>query len=910
MFLHLLTMIYRRPDSSVQLSLRAWLPISFLIPFALLTWACQPDASVPPYHPLEFELAKSQDLYVPEGWEVSLWAESPDLYNPTNLDVDHRGRVWVTEAVNYRDFNNPASERLSHPEGDRVLILEDTDQDGKADVTKVFVQDQDLVAPVGIAVFGPHVVVSCSPHVLIYTDEDGDDKADKKEKFLTGFGGFDHDHSVHAVVAGPDGKWYFNTGNAGPHTVTDKGGWTLRSGSMYTGGSPYNQENEAARVSDDGKVWVGGLALRIQPDGHGLEVVGHNFRNAYELTIDSYGNMWQNDNDDQVQTCRFTWLMEGGNAGYFSADGSRNWRNDQRPHQAIFTAHWHQDDPGVIPAGDCTGAGSPTGVAVYEGDLFGAMYRGMLLSVDAGRNAVFAYQPKPAGAGFELDRKDLIVSHTQSTEDYQWNATTEDQRLWFRPSDLAVGTEGALYLADWFDPVVGGHQMKERKGYGRIYRIVPKGSQAFPPTLDLSQTDGQLQALFSPAINVRHLGFQALKAQGAAVIPELEAAMDGANAFQQARLIWLMAQLGAEGQEGVRAFLQHPHDALAVSAFRALRQVLPKEELLALCSRLAGDDRPALRRELALALRAYPWEEIQEPVMALINNWAPDDRWYLEAIGMALDGKAERAWPALLATFGAEAPAQWDDRFFDLTWRLHPPAAVEALAAIATSEEQPIDRRKRAVVALGVVPQPEAAKAMLALQRAELPDVRQHAAWWVQFRRTNDWYDWLPQAVPTPAPLAARSPDEQRATSVDEARVLALAGEVASGQTLFAQRCGSCHQHGKLGQDIGPDLSQIHQKFDATSLLEALLYPEAGVVFGYEGWEVTTRDERTLTGLLLADGKTMVLKDLAGQQHVIPAEEVRSKRQLPGSLMPAATALGLNEQDLADVIAFLLGSTS
>jgi putative membrane-bound dehydrogenase-like protein len=196
---------------------------------------------------------------------------------------------------------------------------------------KFFVEDVDLRSPVGIAVIGNKVIVSCSPNLIIYTEENGDDQPDKKEIFLTGFGGYDHDHSLHAVYAGPDGNWYFNVGNAGPHIVTDKSGWTLRSGSVYTGGTPYNNSNEGNQKSDDGKVWVGGMALRIKPDGTGLKVMGHNFRNSYEVIPDSYGNLWQNDNDDQVVTCRTSWLMEGGNAGYFSTDGTRYWQADQRP---------------------------------------------------------------------------------------------------------------------------------------------------------------------------------------------------------------------------------------------------------------------------------------------------------------------------------------------------------------------------------------------------------------------------------------------------------------------------------------------------------------------------------------------------------------------------------------------------
>src|SRR5690606_26335959 len=129
------------------------------------------------------------------------------------------------------------------------------------------------------------------------------------------------------------------------------------------------------------------------------------------------------------------------------------WQADLKPDQDIFSAHWHQEDPGVMPAGDNSGAGSPTGVVVYEGDAFGPEYRGMLLSADAGRNAIFAYQPSSYGAGFELKRHDLVASTQESTEAYVWNDIDDDKRKWFRPSDVAVGTDGAIYIADWYDPV-------------------------------------------------------------------------------------------------------------------------------------------------------------------------------------------------------------------------------------------------------------------------------------------------------------------------------------------------------------------------------------------------------------------------------------------------------------------------
>jgi putative membrane-bound dehydrogenase-like protein len=411
---------------------------------------------------------RKPELFLPDDLSVTLWAESPMFYNPTNMDVDARGRIWITEAVNYRNFNNDSANHLHHAKGDRIIILEDTDQNGTADASKVFIQDKDLVSPLGIAVMGNKVLVSCSPHLIIYTDSNQDDIPDKKEIFLTGFGGVDHDHSLHAVVTGPDGNWYFNTGNAGPHVVQDKSGWTLRSGSIYTGGSPYNPVNEGNMKSDDGRVWVGGLSLRIHPDGTGLKVMGHNFRNSYESIIDSYGNLWQNDNDDQVVACRVSWLAEGGNAGYFSTDGTRYWQADQRPWQDIFSAHWHQEDPGVMPAGDRSGAGAPTGITIHEGDELGEKYRGLLLSADAGRNTIFGYLPKPKGSGYDPGkRENFITSLNTDNPLYVWNDSVQNtnRAMWFRPSDVMIGTDGAIYVSDWYDPVVGGHQMNDSTGY-------------------------------------------------------------------------------------------------------------------------------------------------------------------------------------------------------------------------------------------------------------------------------------------------------------------------------------------------------------------------------------------------------------------------------------------------------------
>jgi putative membrane-bound dehydrogenase-like protein len=943
---------------------------TLLLAFTILFFSCQPK--------------QEPALFLPNDLEATLWAESPMFYNPTNMDVDSRGRIWITEAVNYRNYNNDSSKVMHHSSGDRVMILEDTDQDGQADRSTVFVQDKDLISPMGIAVLGNKIIVSCSPHLIVYTDKDGDDKPDSKEILLTGFGGKDHDHALHSLVAGPDGNYYFNTGNAGPHIVKDKSGWTLRSGSIYTGGSPYNLENKGNMKSDDGRVWVGGLALRIKPDGTGLKVMGHNFRNSYEVITDSYGNLWQNDNDDQVVACRTSWLMEGGNAGFFSTDGTRYWQADQRPWQEVYTAHWHQEDPGVMPAGDKTGAGSPTGVALHEGDELGEKYRGLLLSADAGRNIIFGYHPKIKGSGYDLGtRTNFISSVVEDDKGYVWDDSIHDTSSshWFRPSDVTIGTDGAIYVADWYDPVVGGHQMKDSVGYGRIYRIAPKDKKLISPLIDLKNTAGQLQALKNPATNVRYQAFEKLKAQGDVVADEVSKLLTDTNPFVQARAVWLLAQLGEKGRQMVEALLNHKDEMIRTTAFRSLRQL--ESDVLLLAEKLVADPSPFVRREIAVALRDVPFEKSKPLWLTLLDGYDGQDRWYLEALGAVSEGHENEVYPSIKEKLSKrKTPDKWSDTMASLVWRLHPSSAIADLTDRISSDSVSDAERSKAMTALAFINTKQSANTMLALSKNKNKTVSEQATYWLAFRQGNDWFgllDWsktgidtkherimaemkvkkvkildselpfnekkwnaeemasnavggqmllgmaaenkLPNDLfPTVEKLIFNNPDQAvriqasnyfkkpgTSKTFSIKSIVEMKGDAQSGQILFTDHCSSCHRIKGKGLDVGPDLTLIQKKFDREGLLDAMVNPNAGIVFGYEPWLINTKTGESYYGFLVAEGeKVTVIKDLTGKKISIATTTITLKKKQPGSLMPEPSSLGLSEQNLADIVHYLM----
>lgn len=596
----------------------------------------------------------------------------------------------------------------------------------------------------------------------------------------------------------------------------------------------------------------------------------------------------------------------------------------------------------------------------------------MLLSADAGRNTVFAYHPTRERSGFALNnRVNLITSLTADNPRYVWNdsANHVDPRKWFRPSDVVVGTDGSLFIADWYDPVVGGHQMRDTAAYGRIYRIVPKGKRLRAPDLDFTTTPGLIEAIKNPAVNVRFEAARLLAEKGDTIVNNVSRLLEDENPFIRYRAIWILSRSGSKGRNEVVQLLSNEDDETRVVALRALRQA-------GMLMPMTNDPSPIVRREVATALADGNPTGKRELLVELALSYPVHDRWYASAIASAASGYEDDLYTAL--TKDTE-PLNWSPNVAQILWTLHPFSAASDFELRARRAPNVQDRLE-AITALAFIPQTSAARAMLRLAQDSTDVVREQALYWASFRRSNDWYallDWSKTPldaeyqntlaamkvkmnmalnaelsehersrnaaqlasnpiggrllltkltdntfpgwlIPTVAKAVSSNPDpgvryqvmrminKPSGQAVTVSNVVEIQGDASIGNMVFEKNCISCHAVNGKGGTAGPDLSNIATKYDRSALIDAIVDPDAGVAFGYEAWALAMNDKSTLIGFVVADNKnTLIVRDLSGKLQTLNTTDVVSRTKQEGSLMPSPSELGMSAEEVAHVVAYL-----
>ncbi|WP_460956835.1 PVC-type heme-binding CxxCH protein [Spirosoma litoris] len=950
-------------------------------------------------------------MQVPKGFMVQQFAAEPMVTNPTNMDVDERGRVWVTESHNY-----DVAPAEFDKKGDKVVILDDVNGDGKADKRTVFFEHPGMKAPMGLALAEDRIYLAQGPNLLVLFDTNHDDHADRIDTLFSGFG--TRDHGIHAPFWGPDGKLYFSMGNNGGE-VRDRFGKPIRdvAGNLINGkGNPYRN----------------GLILRCNPDGSHLETIAHNFRNHYEPTLDSFGNLWVSDNDDDGnESVRIDYVMEYGNYGFADEMTGAAWTTSRTNlEKTIPERHWHQNDPGVIPTMLITGAGSPAGLCVYEGKLFPALYQNQLLHAEALYNVVRSYTTQKQGAGYKASIHTVLKSSQQ----------------WFRPVDVSVAPDGSVMVADWYDPGIGGGTAADATK-GRIYRVSYGDKAAYHvPTLRFDTPEAATEALKNPNWATRRKAWASLQKMGSKAEGNLLKVYQSANPVWRARALWLLAQLSATGTSYLKQALHDPNPDLRMTALRAARQqpTFP----FALCAPLASDPAPEVRREWAIALRFLKTSEAAESWATLAVQHTGNDRWYLEALGIGSDLNAD----ACFDTWQQKVGTNWNTPAGrDIVWRIrsakalpllgqlirqtpevnatlryfrafdfHPSAGKNDILVSLLNDPRPDIQRlalehmdgsslirnetlNRALeTALTTAGQPESyvhlvEKFRLTDKREQLLNLVRCCAtrqvgieamqllWRFgekEFIRQQLQDDKTAEAIMTalkgngsPDALALLSgvmlddsrPVELRKTAtrllgsswvgeralLDEVKkkifpdvlkptassvlfgafrneikreaadylpkpagkngeplppvylLVYESGLTSRGKTIFAQNCQPCHRVQQTGALFGPELSKIGAKLSKEGLFRAILYPDEGINYGYETYQIHTRDGSQLMGLLDSESSDeVILKLPGGVKQTLRKADIQSKTKASQSMMPSFGE-ALSKQELVDLVAYL-----
>jgi putative membrane-bound dehydrogenase-like protein len=367
-------------------------------------------------------------MTVQEGFAANVYASEPTITQPMAFCWDDRGRLWVAENRDYetrgRGFANSGDSR--------ILILEDTDRDGVADVRKVF--SEGIPFPAAIAVGFDGVFLGSPPNLLFLPDRDGDDKADADaiEVRLTGWGIRDRHETLNSFHWGPDGWLYGCQGFATPSTV----GKPVGKGRLFKHNDPFPKDLEIENPVDiNGGVW------RYHPTKERFEVVAHGFSNPWGIDYDANGQFF-------ISACVIPHLWHVIPGGIYHRQGGPHFNPYVYSDIKTITDHQHQSAHG--------------GARVYLSDAFPERYHGRLFMANIHEHAILTDILEPKGSGFVGHHGDDFLLANNG----QWVGFS-----------VEIGPEGGVYVLDWHDGSICGDEVRNKET-GRIFRITPTASRA------------------------------------------------------------------------------------------------------------------------------------------------------------------------------------------------------------------------------------------------------------------------------------------------------------------------------------------------------------------------------------------------------------------------------------------------
>ena len=506
-------------------------------------------------------------MTVGKNLKVNLFAsekEFPELAKPVQMSFDSRGRLWVACWPTYPHWK-PKEEM-----NDKLLILEDTDGDGKADKKIVFAGG--LHCPTGFEFANGGVLIAQAPDLMFLKDTNGDDKADVRERVLSGLDSADTHHTSNSFQLDPGGALYFQEG-------------TFHQTQVET---PYGP---SVRCSNAG-------VFRYEPKSQKFEVyVSFGFANPHGHAFDRWGQDIVVDGTGSVPT-----------------------------HGTLFSGHVDYPSKHAGPPQVYQQRTRPTpGIEFLTSRHFPEEFQGNLLVPNViGFQGILRYKIEDKGASLSGTELEPILSSRDPN---------------FRPSDIEVGPDGAIYFLDWQNPIIGHMQHNLRdpsrdRIHGRVYRVTYEGRPLSDPArIAGASIEELLDLLKHPEDRVRYRARTELGARDATqVIAALKtwvAELDKASPDYEHQLteaLWAHQYQDVVDRELLDRVLAATDFHARAAATRVLcvwRDRVPKA--LDTLKKLAADPYPLVRLEAIRAASFFPVAEAVE--IPLISADHPTDEY-------------------------------------------------------------------------------------------------------------------------------------------------------------------------------------------------------------------------------------------------------------------------------------------
>ena len=554
---------------------------------------------------------------VEDGFTINFFVREPHIINPSALCYDKHGRLYVGAGPQYR------APKEDSPT-DYIKILVDADEDGVAETVKTFAEGLNSVQ--SMAWKGDELWVANAPELTVLRDTDGDDVADEYKIIYTGLNNLRH--GLHGLNWGPDGWLYMSIGNTwvekwAPKPFLELQGASTSESGDYPLTTVYTKDTYKKSYHALNKRETEGGIFRCRPGGYDLELYARGMRNPWDITIDTGFNWLGTDNDPGPPGERIFMPVP--------------WGHYTMRHAWMFD--WMGKHISVAPSSDLFPgrSGSGTGVIFNHSTHFPKEYRDAYFIADWTNNCIFFYRTKWDGSLQVPAEKKRKVIDGGVTRAGDLGYRGGEGRALFRPTDIEIGPDGALYMAGWGSVYGTKYVPKDKwtaeenaKYQGRVFRLRHKAdpiprSVWHPAKRDrkISEwTFDQLMDDIGHQLPVWRVHAQdELIRRGSTIRRQLAAALDR-GILDESQGTWSLWALGhIDGKRGdLSEIMAHAKGRanstvnLRVQAVRVLGEYKAKQSVPSLIQFL-GDPEPRVRLAAIQSLGRIGWGGQQKAIL-------------------------------------------------------------------------------------------------------------------------------------------------------------------------------------------------------------------------------------------------------------------------------------------------------